>query len=327
MLRREFLAAVGSVVAIWTRGTVAQSIEMHRKKLPRVGMLTSVSPLRYKPVQDAFDRGLRELGYIEDQNVFIDRRFWNSEPNILSKFVGELVANGVDVIVAPSTIEAVAAKKATSTIPIVTITADAVSAGLAENLAHPGGNVTGMAAAEIDKQLPLLAEALPQASIFAILINPDNPVHAHILPHLMEAAAHLSRQLLFVEKRGVNDIEPAFATMVAKKAQALVVLSDAVTFANHRRIIELAAQYRIPAIYTWREEAIDGGLLAYGPDVIDLTRRSAAYVVKLLQGAKAAELPIEKAERLYLVINLKAAAALDVKIPPSLLVSANEVIE
>ena len=218
-------------------------------------------------------------------------------------------------------------------IPIVTATANSVSVGLAASLARPGGNVTGLSAisddpSKLTKGLALLAEAVPKASHFAVLMDPNNSLHAQLLTGAEGAAAQLHVSILPVAKRTLDDIGPAFATMATNDIQAVVVLSDPVEFANRQMIIELAAKYRIPAIYTWRAEAVDGGLLADGRDIADLNRRAAGYVVKLLQGAKAGgSPPIEQAERFRLVINLKTAKTLDLTIPPQLLALADEVIE
>ena len=292
--------------------------------MPRIGFLASVPHERI----DAFDRGLREQGYSDGQNIIIERRFWKNDPEQLAKFAAELVALDVEVIVAPTTPEALAAKALTSTIPIVTATADAVGVGLAESFARPGGNVTGLTAVGgTSKNLGLIAELLPGASRFAILLDPNNQYHSQSMAGFQKAAAERRLEILPVVKRSVDDIDQAFQTMAIKGVQGLLVLADPIAAANRRKIIELAAQNRIPDVYYWREDAVEGGLLAYGPDLVDLNRRSATYVAKLLRGSKAADLPIEQAERHYLVINLKTANSLGLSIPTSLLATADEVIE
>jgi putative ABC transport system substrate-binding protein len=324
MQRRAFILLIGAMAAVRPRSLVAQPADQPRKKMPRIGFLASVPHERI----EAFDRGLRELGYVEGENIIIERRFWKNNPEQLAKFAAELVALDVDVIVAPSTPEAVAASAVTRTIPIVTATADPLSVGLAASLARPGGNVTGLTAVGgSSKNFGLLTELLPGASRFAILLDPDNGYHAQTMAGFQKAAAERHLDILPVVKRSVEDIGPAFQTMASKGVQGLLVLSDPVGYANRRKIIELAAQNRIPAVYYWRDEAVEGGLLAYGADIVDLNRRSAAYVAKLLRGAKAAELPIEQAERFRLVINLKTARALGLNIPTALLATADEVIE
>lgn len=331
MKRREFITLIGGAAAAWPFAANAQQPDRMLKKLPRIGFLASAPPHPLtQPLFDAFDRGLREHGYIEGQNLIIERRFWQGDTEQLARFAAELVADNVDLIVAPTSIEALAAKRATTTIPIVTATAgDPVGVGLAASLARPGGNVTGLSTqgARVSKTLGLLAEAVPEASRFAVLMDPENPFHAQALKALQGEAAQRHLEVLVAVKRSANDIDPAFMEMVANGGQAVLVMSDPVEFQNRGMIIESAARHRIPAAYTWGVEAMEGGLLAYGPDIADLNRRAAGYVAKLLQGSKAGELPIELAERFRLVINLKTAKALGLTIPPSLLARADEVIE
>jgi putative tryptophan/tyrosine transport system substrate-binding protein len=324
MRRRDFIKAVAGSAAAWPLAAVAQPADRARKKMPRIGLLASVPHERI----DAFDRGLREQGYSDGDNIIIERRFWTNDPEQLAKFAAELVALDVEVIVAPSTPEALAAKALTSTIPIVTATADAVGVGLAESFARPGGNVTGLTAVGgSSKNLGLLAELLPGASRFGILLDPDNQYHSQLMAGFQKTAAERRLEILPVVKRSVDDISPAFQTIAKKGVQGLLVLADPIASASRGKIIELAAQDRIPVVYYWREDAVEGGLLAYGPDLVDLNRRSATYVAKLLRGSKAADLPIEQAERYRLVINLKTANALGLSIPTSLLATADEVIE
>lgn len=326
MLRRDFIKAVAQsgALAVWPLAAVAQPADQLIKKMPRIGVLASVPHERI----DAFDRGLREHGYVEGENIVIERRYWKNDPEQLARLAAELVASEVEVIVAPSTPEALAAKALTSRIPIVTATADAVGVGLAASFARPGGNVTGLTAVGgSSKNLGLLLELLPRASRFAVLLDPDNQYHAQLMAGFQKAAADRNFEVLSVAKRSVEDIGPGFQVMVSKHIEGLLVLADPIARTNRREIIELAAQHRIPAVYYFREEAADGGLLAYGADLVDLNRRAAAYVARLLRGAKAAELPIEQAERFRLVINLKTANALGLTIPTALLATADEVIE
>jgi len=324
MRRREFIALIGAIGAVWPRSLVAQPIDQPGNKVHRIGFLASVPHERI----EAFTRALQEDGYVEGKNIIIERRFWKNDPEQLAKYAAELVALDVEVIVAPSTPETVAARAVTRTIPIVTATGDAVGVGLAASLARPGGNVTGLTAVgATDKNFGLLVELLPGASRFAVLLDPDNGYHAQTMAGLQKTAAERRLEVLPVVKRSVDDIGPAFRTMASKDVQGLLVLADPITYANRRKIVQLAAHHRIPAVYHFREEAVEGGLLAYGADIVDLNRRSAAYVAKLLKGAKAAELPIEQAERFLLVINLRTARALGLNIPTTLLATADEVIE
>src|SRR6476659_300115 len=324
MRRREFIGLIGTIGAVWPRNLVAQPADQLKKNMPRIGFLASVPHERI----DAFDRGLREQGYSDGENIIIERRFWKNDPEQLAKFAAGLVALDVEVIVAHATREDLAAKVLTSTIPIVTATADAVGVGLAESFARPGGNVTGLTAVGGSiKNLGLLAELLPGASRFAILLDPDNQYHSQSMARFEKAAAERRLEILPVVKRSVDDIGQAFQTMAIKGVQGLLVLADPIAAANRRKIIELAAQNRIPDVYYWREDAVEGGLIAYGPDLVDLNRRCATYVAQLLRGSKAADLPIEQAERYRLVINLKTANSLGLSIPTSLLATADEVIE
>ena len=326
MRRRHFICFIGSAVAVLPYRFEAWAEDDGQKKMARIGFLNAnrVS----QPLLDAFNRGLIEQGYVEGRNIVIERRPAKDREELL-KSIAEFVAIGVEVIVAPSTPEAIAAASVTKTVPIVTISADAIAAGLAASLSRPGGNVTGLTAVTglADKAFGILAEVVPGASRFATLLDPGNPLHSRQLTEINSAAARLHLELIPVTKQRAEDIDPAFATMVAKGVEGLVVLGDPIAFANRRKIIELAAQYRIPAVYRWREDALEGGLLAYGADLPDLYRRSAAYVAKLLAGAKAAELPIEQSQRFLLVVNLKTAKALGLTIPPPLLATADEVIE
>jgi ABC-type uncharacterized transport system substrate-binding protein len=328
MRRREFILLIGCASTAWPRRLIAQPAEQRSKKLPRVGILTVDSSPLTQPQLNAFDRGLRKQGYVEGETIIFERRFWHGDPAQLSKFAAELVALEVAVIFAPSTADALAAHSGTNTIPIVTATADLLGVGLAANLARPGGNVTGLAAdASYTKHLELLAELLPGVSRFAVLLDPGNRFHTQRMAYLSDAAQERHLKLVSVVKRTADDIQPAFKTMALDGIQGLLVLTDPVEFTNRQKIVELAIQNRIAAVFVWREEAVEGGLLAYGPDIDDLFRRSAGYVAKLLRGAKAAELPIERPERYRLVINLKTANALGLNIPTALLATADEVIE
>jgi putative tryptophan/tyrosine transport system substrate-binding protein len=329
MKRREFIALVGTVVAC-PLVALAQQADGATKKLPRIGFLASQLPSGDGSVYP-FIRGLRDYGYVDGQNLIIEYRVWQGDKDNLAKHAIELAADHVDLILASSTIEALAAKRATTTIPIViVVSGDPVGAGLAASLARPGGNVTGLSSQGNDtmaKSFSLLAEIIPEASLFAVLMDPDNRLHAQLLDLFEREAAQRHVRILPVAKRSAEDIAPAFATMAKNAVQGTFVFSDPVAFDNRRTIVNLAAKYRIPSAYMWRVEAVEGGLLAYGPDIADLFRRAAGYVAKLLQGAKAAELPIEQAERFQLVINLKTAKALGLTIPPTLLARADEVIE
>jgi ABC-type uncharacterized transport system substrate-binding protein len=247
----------------------------------------------------------------------------------LAGLADELVRLAPEVIVTGSAAAAVAAKRATSSIPIVTVfTADPVGTGLAASLARPGGNITGLSNIMEDtagKELELLRSVAPQATRIAILINPGNPAHAKELQGAREGASALGAGLLPLEIRAPGEIDSAFAAM--KSAHGLVVLADPLFFAERSRIADLAARQKLPAIYGFREFVTAGGLMSYGPDLKASFQRAAAYVDKILKGTKPADLPFEQPTKVELVINLKAANAMGLTIPQSLLARADEVIE
>jgi putative ABC transport system substrate-binding protein len=240
----------------------------------------------------------------------------------------------IDVLVASSTVGALAAKQATSTLPIVFIgAADPVTSGLVTSLARPGGNVTGssnLAPELVGKCLEQLKQAVPGVSRVALLWQPGGQgegTNKDMLKGAEVAARALGVRLQFVEARGLEDFDRAFSEMTRARAGALTVLPSAMLFVERRRLVDLAAQSRLPAVYTWREFVDAGGLMSYGPNLADLFRRAATYVDKILKGAKPGELPVEQPTKFELVINLKAAKALGLTIPPSLLRRADQVIE
>jgi putative ABC transport system substrate-binding protein len=281
---------------------------------------------------DAFRQRLRELGWVEGQNIVIDYRYAEDRVDRLPDLAAELVRLKVDLIVSFGTQGVTAAKNATETIPIVMIAVrDPVGTGLIASLARPGGNVTGVsgyAGLEIvAKQLELLKETVPKIRRVAILSNPANAYHQLAIREVNVAARSLGVQLQLLEARGPNEFDGAFAAMAKERVGGLLVLSDA-TFNNHRtRLADLAARSRLPAAYGVRESVEAGGLMSYGTSFLDLHRRSAAYVDKILKGAKPADLPVEQPTKFELVINLKTAKALGLEVPPTLLARADEVIE
>lgn len=246
-------------------------------------------------------------------------------------FAAELVGLAPEVIVTGSSAAALAAKKATSTIPIVTaFTADPIGAGLAASLARPGGNVTGLSNVQEDtaaKVLQLLKSAAPNATRIAVLINPGNPSHAHEWRGTQEAARVLHTELFSAEIRDPGEMDGAFATVKSGHADALAVFADPLFLLEASRIADFAASNKLPAIYNLREHVEVGGLMSYGPDLKDSFRRAAVFVDKILKGARPADLPIEQPTKFELVINLKTAKALGLTIPPALLTGADEVIE
>jgi putative ABC transport system substrate-binding protein len=302
-------------------------------KVARIGYLTlnrAASP----HLREAFIQGLRDLGYVEGRNVVIEYRDADGKLERLPALAAELVGLKVDVIVAVGTPQALGAKQATRTIPIVFVgAADPVTDGLVTSLARPGGNATGssnLAPELVGKRLGLLKQAVPGVSRVAVLWQPGAvPERAEkdILKEAEVAARALGVQPQFVEARGPADVDRAFSDMTRAGAGALTVLSTAMFFNERRRLVDLTATNRLPAMYPWRDAVDAGGLMAYGPNVADLNRRAATYVDKILKGAKPANLPVEQPTKFDLVINLKTAKALRLTIPQSVLRQADQVIE
>ncbi len=305
----------------------------HAATIPRIGLLfpTSLSDPRTPRFLEAFRQGLRELGYAEGQNIAIESRFAEGRWDQLSGLAAELVRVKVDVIVTYTTPATQAAKQATGTIPIVVAAViDPVAAGLVASLAHPGGNITGlsqMVPELVGKQLEVLKEVAPKISRVALLSNPANPAHALAIRDVKVAARSLRVQLQLLEARGPSEIESAFATMTTERAGAVIVLVDSMLIDHRTRIADLAARRRLPTVSATIETAQAGGLMAYGPSVRDMFRRAAAYVDKILKGAKPADLPIEQPTKFELVINLRTARALGLTIPQSVLLRADQVIQ
>ena len=275
---------------------------------------------------------MKDLGWVEGQNIVIEWRFAGGRAERLPDLAAELVRLRVDLIVVPSTPTALAAKNATKTIPHITVGGnDPVGLGLVASLARPEGNITGSTSdvgPEIaGKRLELLKQTVPKVSRMAILWNPTTPGNALALRQVEIAARALAVELQHLEARSLDDFDSAFAAMTTRRAGALLVLGD-VMFVTHRiRLAELAAKSRLPAMYAQREHVNDGGLMSYGPLNRELFRRAATYVDKILKGAKPADLPVERPTKFELVINRKTAKALGLKIPQEILWRADEVIE
>jgi putative ABC transport system substrate-binding protein len=280
---------------------------------------------------EAFRQALRELGYVEGQNIVIEPRWAEGGYESLPALLADLVRLKVDVIVTLGGAATKAAQQATRTIPIVmTAVNDPLGSGLVSSLARPGGNVTGtslMAPDVVGKQLQVLKEIVPKVSRVAILRNPDNPASELQLREAEAAAQALGMRPQTLEARVPQEIENAFAAMTRERAGALVVLTDAI-FTNQRgQIAKLAAEKRLPAVYGHSEAAEAGGLITYSPNLFDLERRAATFVDRILKGAKPGDLPVEQPTKFELLINLKAARTLGLTIPPSVLARADRVIE
>ncbi len=305
-------------------------------KVARIGFLVtgSLESPETRISLDAFRQGLRERGYVEGQNIVIEYRAADGKIERLPGLAIELARLKVDLIVAGSTPQARAAQQATKTIPIVAgVMGDPVGDGLVASLSRPGGNITGLTFLGpelVPKRLELLKEALPRVSRVAALWHPgafSDRTTADMLKQTEAAARTLGVQLQLVGVRGSDEFDRAFSTMVNERADALIVFPSPMLFNERRRIVDLTAKRRLPAMYNAREYAALGGLMAYGASITDLTRRSATYVDRILKGAKPGDLPIEQPTKFELVINLKTAKALGLTIPPSLLQRADEVMQ
>jgi putative ABC transport system substrate-binding protein len=318
MRRREFITLLGSAAA-WPFAARALQPATSPK---RVGfLLVGLSP-ESKEVQ-VFRRELRKAGYIEGRNLVMEWRSANG--------VADLIQSNVDVMVHDSTIGTQVAKRATSTIPIVmALLLDPIGSGLVENLAHPGGNITGlsMMATELyPKRLQLLTEIKPQLARAAVWWNPDHPFHPKAVEEIKAAAPSLSIELSFASVRKPEQFAPAFSDITRANAQALYVVDDPIFFAHREILLNLASAARLPTIYETRRYADAGGLISYGPDIHDLFRRAAIYVIRIFEGAKPADLPVEQPTKFELVINLGTAKTLGLTIPDKLLALADDVIE
>jgi putative ABC transport system substrate-binding protein len=299
-------------------------------KVPRIGYLAS----SVVTLNEAFRQGLRDLGYVEGRNVVIEYRDPEGKLDRIRTLAADLVALKVDVIVVPGTPAALATRQATATIPIVvTWAADPVRTGLVTSLARPGGNVTGLSVVHtelVGKRLELLKEVVAGGSRIAVLWHPGDygeRTEREMLREAEVAAPALGVRLQVVEARGPEDFDRVFADMTRARADALTVQSTTIFFVERRRLADLAAKHRLPAMYVVSEFVDAGGLMSYGPNVADLFRRAAAYVDKILKGAKPADLPVEQPTKFELAINLKTAKALGLTIPPAVLARADHVIE
>ena len=319
-------------VGLYTAPVAAEA--QQAGKVYRIGNLWNVPPTApdVSRILEAFRQGLRELGYVEGQNIEIEWRFAEGRFERFPDLVAELVRLKVDVIVTVTNSGAQAAKQATSTIPIVVAAGgDLVAAGLAASLARPGGNITGLtltAGPEIaGKQLELLKLAVPKVSRVAVLRNPATLGHALMVRETEVAARALGLQLQVLEAGGPDEFGRAFLAMTRERAGALLVLQDGMFFFHRTRLADLAAKSHLPAMYAFREFVDAGGLMAYAANLADSFRRSATYVDKILKGAKPGDLPVEQPTKFELVINLKTAKALGLKIPQSVLIRADQVIQ
>lgn len=330
MVRRAFICGLTALVGCLGPLGLASAAYAQQLALPRhIGVvLVSVSP-ESKEAQ-AFRQGLRDAGYAEGRDVVIEWRSASGDYDKIAGLAADLVQSKVEVIVVENTNAALAAKRATSTIPIVmTIVADPVGSGLVASLAHPGGNVTGLSVmlGELSaKRLQLLKEAIPRLTRVAVLWNPATPWHPKVIEELKAVAPSLSMELSFVGVRTPEEIGPAFSAMTRAHAEALFFMGDAFFFSHRMTLAKLASKARLPTSYGVRNFVDAGALMSYGPSLVDVFRRSAGYVDKILKGAKPSDLPIERPTTFELVVNLKTAKVLGITIPQSILLRADEVI-
>jgi putative tryptophan/tyrosine transport system substrate-binding protein len=320
MRRWEFIAATAALL-VSPRRSRAQGKR-------RLGVLGIGDPS--PTMRTAFLDGLRSHGWIEGQNLTIERRFAQSHDR-LPALAAELVALSPDLLMGGGPQTAQALKSATATIPIVFVAvADPVGIGLVQSLARPGGNITGLATMVpgFTPELKIIRELVPTASKIAVLANPGNPMHKlTIAEWLPQAARQLGVALPIVEATTVEELDIAFASATTQHADAIVVLGDPLTFRNATQVTALAAKHRLPASYLSRYFVTRGGLISYGPDFTDLYFRAGGYLDKILKGAKPSDLPVEQPTKFHLAINMKTATALGLTVPPSLLARADELIE
>lgn len=321
MKRREFITLVGGAAVSWPIGAHAQK----SVKIPRVGIIDDA------PIWDHFRQGLRDLGYIDGQNIVFEYRSAAGQPDRLATVASDLARLPVDIIMASGSAASRAAQQATTTIPIVMIAiGDPVRAGLVASLARPGGNITGntILGTEMSaKRMQLLKEVIPGLLRVAFLWNPNNLSHLAYLEEWRTVAPSLDVKLILVEVGSSDQFDSAFTAMMQERPDGFLITADALHLAHIGWIINFMAKNRLPAMYIVRENVVAGGLMSYGPSLPDLYRRSARYVQKILQGTKPADLPVEQPITFELAINLRTAKALGLTIPPTLLARADEVVE
>jgi len=327
MRRREFITLIGGAVATWPLAARAQQPAM-----PVIGFLGPASAAGYSPQLESFRRGLGEAGFIEGKTVVVEYRWADNDLDRLPVLAEELVRRPVAVLVTGgATAAALAAKAATATIPIVfAIGADPVKFGLVAGMNRPGGNVTGvsfLANALVAKQLELLREVVPAATVIGVMVNPNNPVAASDTREVEMAAQSLGRQVYIAQVATEQEFDLAFAALNARGVGALLIVPDPLFTGGRERLALLAARHRLPAIFYTNLYAEAGGLVSYGTDVKDAYRQIGVYTGRILKGAKPADLPVVQSVKFELAINLKTANALGLTIPQTLLATADEVIE
>jgi putative ABC transport system substrate-binding protein len=326
MRRRDFISLLGGAAFAWPPAARAQQPAM-----PVIGFLSAVSPGPFAQRIAAFHQGLNEAGYVEGRNVAIENHWAEEQYDRLPALAADLVGRRVVVIVTYTDAAALAAKAATTTIPIVFVNGgDPVRAGIVPSLNRPGGNVTGASFFGVDlapKQLALLHEVLPNAAVIALLVDQNVPDAMAQVPAVQEAARILGLQLVLLKVRTASNLDTAFATLLRERAGALVVGTGALLTNRRKQIIELAARHALPTIYPFREFTADGGLISYGNNVPDSFRQAGVYAGRILKGDKPADLPVILPTKFEFVLNLKTAKAMGIEVPPAVSARADEVIE
>ncbi|HEX3413402.1 MAG TPA: ABC transporter substrate-binding protein [Stellaceae bacterium] len=324
MRRRELVLLLGGAM------TAARALRAQQKAMPVIGYLGVTSPVPAAPFLAAFQQGLSETGYVEGQNLAVEYRGAEGHYDRLPALAAELVGRKVEVIVAQADVSALAAKSATSTIPIVFVAGDPIAVGLVASLARPGGNLTGVSILTIElipKRFELLSELVPQAKSIALLVNPNNAFAERVIRDVEETARAKGLQLHILKAGAEGEFETAFASLVQSETVALLVSPDSFYISRREQLVTLAARYKIPAIYEWREFTAAGGLISYGTSLIGIYRQVGIYAGKILSGAKPADLPVQQPTTFELVVNLRTAKTLGLTVPQSILGRADEVIE
>jgi putative tryptophan/tyrosine transport system substrate-binding protein len=325
--RRKLIVALGGVAVTWPLGLQAQQ----PSKIAKIGFLGLNPASSFTTRIEALWKGLHQLGYVEGKNLLVEYQ-WADTVDQLPELAAQLVRMKVNLIFAPASTFVEPARQVTKTIPIVFAShADPVGVGHVQSLAHPGGNLTGLSMLNTElaaKELEILHEAIPQSTRIGILWNPTTPSHGPAMQSLQDAALSLVVRLYPAPTQRVEDFESAFASILGANADSLLVLASPMSYSDRGMLLaQLALKNRLPAMFGFNENAEAGGLMSYSADILDLYRRSAVYIDKILKGASPADLPVEQASKYELVINLKTAKALDLELPAGLLARADKIIE
>jgi putative tryptophan/tyrosine transport system substrate-binding protein len=324
--RRRFITLLGGAAAAWPIAAPAQQAAM-----PVVGFMTGGSPGPLRRQIAAVHEGLKEAGYVDGQNVMLEWRFAEGQLDRFPAFAAELVRRQVAVLIATSPAGALAAKQATTTIPIVfSVGDDPIKSGIVDSLHRPGGNLTGVyqfASGLEAKRLNLLHDLVPQVTTIAAMVHPSNPGAETQVRDLEEAASRLGVQLVILTANTESEFATAFATLVQRQAGALVVCASPFFNSRRQQLVLMATSHTVPAIYEWRDFAEAGGLMSYGTSLGDAYRQAAVYAGRILKGTKPGDLPVVQSTKFEFVINLNAAKALGLEVPPTLIARADEVIE